>query len=446
MTKSKIPSSLFINFSKLNRQERLQHLIDRGALTEEDVHYLKTSVDSSITHLADNLVENVIGCFQMPLGIAAHFHIDGRDYAIPMAVEETSVIAAASATAKWLRETGEITTETIGNTIIGQIQIAKVRDFSHLKTSIETHKQKLIDSVNQQIVPNFVARGGGVVDMTVRNIPRGDGHDMAVIHVEFNPCNAMGANVITQVCEFLRNPIEKLSGERVNMCILSNLADTQLTRAKIVIHNIDAELGDKIAEASLFATLDPYRAATHNKGVLNGIDPVLIATGNDWRAVEAGIHAYAARDGQYRAISQWQMQGKDLIGTFEAPLVVGTVGGVTKLHPTAQLSLRILGITDAEHLSRIAAAVGLVQNLGSLKALTTVGIVKGHMKLHIRNLLLAVDAAQSELQSLQKKAEQFFDLHRKITMSDVKNLLMQLRNELTATSGNAKIVTVARGD
>ncbi len=431
MTQKILNAKLFKNFSKLNRVQRLQQLIAMGALTADDVLYLNTSVDPSITNLADQFVENVIGCFQLPLGIAANFCIDGKDYAIPMAVEETSIIAAASATAKWIKESGEITTEIIGENIIGQIQIAKVRDLNHLTLSLNEHKQQFINGANQSIVPNLVTRGGGVTDITLRNIDRGDGQQMAIIHVHLNPCNAMGANVITQVCEFLKHPIEKLTGENVTMCILSNLSDTKLTRATVKIFNIDPIIGENITEASLFAELDPYRAATHNKGVLNGIDPVLIATGNDWRAVEAGIHAYAAREGHYQAITKWRMVNKDLIGTFLAPLIVGTVGGVTKLHPTAQLSLRILGIEHAEQLSRIAAAIGLVQNLGAIKALTTDGIVKGHMKLHIRNLLLAVNATQQELISLQKKAEYFFHTHRKITMSDVKNLLVQLRNELT---------------
>lgn len=429
MTTKKLNASLFKNFSKLNREQRLQQLIAMGALTTDDVNYLNTSVDQNINHLADQFIENAIGCYQLPLGIAANFHIDGKDYAIPMAVEETSIIASASAMAKWIKECGEITTETIGENIIGQIQIAKVHNLDQLKKSLTENKQLLIDSANQNVVPNFVARGGGVNDITLRHIDRGDGQQMAIIHVHLNPCDAMGANVITQVCEFLKSPIEKLSGEKITMCILSNLADTKLTRATVKIFNIDPELGEKIVEASLFAAIDPYRAATHNKGVLNGIDPVLIATGNDWRAVEAGIHAYAARDGQYRAITQWHMVGKDLVGTFEAPLIVGTVGGVTKLHPTAQLSLRILGVESAEQLSRIAAAVGLLQNLGAIKALTTEGLIKGHMKLHIRNLLLAVNVTQQELITLQKKAESFFETHRKITVSDVKQLLMQLRNK-----------------
>ncbi len=439
MTAKKLNANLFKNFSKLNREQRLLQLIAMGALTADDVNYLNTSVAQNITHLADQFIENAIGCYQLPLGIAAHFHIDGKDYAIPMAVEETSIIASASAMAKWIKECGEITTETKGTNIIGQIQIAKVRNLDQLKKTINECKQLLIDSANQKVVPNFVARGGGVNDITLRNIDRGDGQQMAIIHVHLNPCDAMGANVITQVCEYLKSPIEKLTDEKVTMCILSNLADTKLTRATVKIFNIDPDLGEKIAEASLFAEIDPYRAATHNKGVLNGIDPVLIATGNDWRAVEAGIHAYAARDGQYRAITHWRMVGKDLIGTFEAPLIVGTVGGVTKLHPTAQLSLRILGVESAEQLSRIAAAVGLLQNLGSIKALTTEGLIKGHMKLHIRNLLLAVNATQQELATLQKKAESFFETHRKITVSDVKKLLMQLRNN---SNGNIEIYSV----
>lgn len=428
MTRKTKPQTQFKNFSKLNREQRLQKLIDIGALTHEEVAYLNNSVATDLTNIAENFVENVIGCFPLPLGVAAHFHIDDKDYAIPMAVEETSIIAAASATAKWIRESGDIHTEMIGETIIGQIQIAKVKNLTALKSQLDNHKNELINNANQKVVPNFVARGGGVKDIILRILPRGDGHDMAIIHVLINPCNAMGANITTQVCEFLREPIEKLSHEKVTMCILSNLTDTRITRATVVIHNIDPELGKNIEEASLFANCDPYRAATHNKGVLNGIDPVLIATGNDWRAVEAGIHAYAARDGQYRSITQWKIAGDDLIGTFSAPLIVGTVGGVTRLHPTAQLALKILNVQSADELSRIAAAVGLVQNLGALKALTTVGIVKGHMKLHIRNLVMATNALPEELINLQIKSEEFFAIHKKITASDVNNLLQALRD------------------
>jgi hydroxymethylglutaryl-CoA reductase len=421
--------ALFKGFSKLSREERFARLVALGALAPEDVNYLNQSIDPTVTALAENFVENVIGCFPLPLGVATNFHIDDRDYIIPMAVEETSIIAAASRTARWIRENGYISTEIVGSTIIGQIQIAKIKNFAAFKAIIELHQQALIDKANQEVVPNLVARGGGVKNISVRHLLRDDGAVMAIVHVMLNPCDAMGANVVTQVCEYLRNPIQELTGETVSMCILSNLNDSKLTRAKVVLRNIDPAQGEAIMEASLFAEADPYRAATHNKGVLNGIDPILIATGNDWRAVEAGIHAYAARSGHYQSVTSWRMHGADLVGQFEAPVSVGIVGGVTRLHPTAQLSLRILNITSADELSRVIAAVGLVQNLGAIRALTGEGIVKGHMKLHINNLLLAAGATQEEQIIIKKQLEEHLNVHAKITLSDATALLAKLRAE-----------------
>jgi hydroxymethylglutaryl-CoA reductase len=420
-------TAFFNGFSKLKRPERLQRLMAMGVLTAEDVRHLQHATSAELNALIEHFIENVIGCFQMPLGIATNFRIDGRDYIIPMAVEETSVVAAASSTAKWVRQQGEITTSTKGTDIIGQLQIARVNDLSRLNKVIAHSKTQFIQLANQHVVPNLVARGGGVTDIQLRLIAREDGNTMAIIHVLLNPGDAMGANLVNQVCEYLKPHIETQSGERVTMCILSNLVDTKLTRATVRIHNIDPQLGENIAEAALFAEHDPYRAATHNKGVLNGIDAVLIATGNDWRAVEAGVHAYAARSGQYRAITSWRRQGHDLIGTLEAPIVVGTVGGVTRLHPTAQLCLRMMGIERAEHLARIVAAVGLVQNLAALRALTTRGIVQGHMKLHIHNLLLAAGAAPAEQDTLRQRLLHLLQIQRKITLSDVSALLSQLR-------------------
>ncbi|MGB6977149.1 MAG: hydroxymethylglutaryl-CoA reductase, degradative [Gammaproteobacteria bacterium] len=422
-------TAFFNGFSKLKRAERLQRLIAMGILTTSDVQHLQQATSNELTTLTEHFIENAIGCFQLPLGVATNFHIDGRDYVIPMAVEETSIVAAASSTAKWLRRQGEITTCAIGTDIIGQLQIAKVNDLSQLNKVLAQYKTTFIQLANQHVVPNLVVRGGGVTDIQLRPITRDDGSMMAVIHVLLNPGDAMGANLVNQVCEYLKPHIEARSGERVTMCILSNLVDTKLTRAMVRIRNIDPQVGENIVEAALFAEQDPYRAATHNKGVLNGIDAVLVATGNDWRAVEAGVHAYAARSGQYRAITSWRMHGLDLIGTLEAPIVVGTVGGVTCLHPTAQLCLRMLGVERAEHLARIAAAVGLVQNLGALRALTTKGIVQGHMKLHINNLLLAAGAAPTEQETLRQQLLSLLQIQRKITLSDVKALLSQLREE-----------------
>lgn len=419
-------SEHFKGFSKLSREERYGRLIEMGALTAEEANFLKHGGLKDIS-LAEKFIENVIGYFQLPLGVATNFRIDGRDYVIPMAVEETSIIAAASKTAKWVREEGELTTETVGGLIIGQIQISHVHDFQSFKSVVEAKRLNWLELANRDVAHGLVARGGGVRAIQVREVPRGDGGSMAVIHVLADPCDAMGANIINQVCEYLKAPVEEATGEAVGMCILSNLVDTKLTRAKVAIRNIDPVLGRKIQEASLFAQQDPYRAATHNKGILNGIDPILIATGNDWRAVEAGAHAYAARSGQYRALASWKMHGEDLVGVFEAPIVVGTVGGVTKLHPTARMSLNMMGIENAAQLSRICAAVGIIQNLGALKALTTVGIIEGHMKLHIKNLTIGAGALEKEAPLVQKRLEEILMLTKRISLSNAVEVLREIR-------------------
>ncbi len=423
---------IFKGFSKLSREERLNALLEVGALNPTDVEYL---VKGGLrdTSLGEKFIENVIGYFQLPLGVATNFRIDGKDYVIPMAVEETSIVAAASKTAKWIRDSGEITTEVIGSEIIGQIQLAKVKSFAEFEQKILSQKNFLIDISNREVAFGLVRRGGGVRDIQVRQIPRGDGHDMAVVHVLMDPCDAMGANIMNQVCEFLKEPIEQFTGEKVTMCILSNLVDSKITRATVHIRDIDPDLAEKIAEASLFAQQDPYRAATNNKGVLNGIDPILIATGNDWRAVEAGIHAYACRDGQYRSITRWYRDENGLTGVFEAPLIVGTVGGVTTLHPTAMMSMKMLGATSANELSRILASVGLVQNLGALRALTTVGIIEGHMKLHTKNLALGAGAEEIEIPLVQKKLEEILAIRKRISLSNAIDVLKELRASKSTT-------------
>lgn len=423
--KNKI-SSLFKGFSKLAFEQRLKSLNDVGLISSEDAHFLRQGGTKDIA-LAENFVENVIGYFQLPLGVATNFNIDGKDVVIPMAVEETSIIAAASKTAKWIRENGTLTTEILGTDIIGQIQFAKVQDFENFEKQILAQKKYLIDIANREVAFGLVNRGGGVKDITVRKLLRDDGFNMGVVHVYMDPCDAMGANVMNQVCEFLKEPLQNFTNEKVNMCILSNLVDSKLTKAKIEIKNIDPDLALKIEEASRFAELDPYRAATNNKGVLNGIDPILIATGNDWRAVEAGVHAYAAKSGQYRSITQWRKTETGLTGILVAPLVVGTVGGVTTLHPTAKISMKILDIKSASELSRIVAAVGLTQNLGALRALTTVGIIEGHMKLHIKNLSLGAGATEKEMPTVIKKLEEILALTKRISLSNAVEVLKELR-------------------
>ncbi len=417
---------LFQGFSKLSRAERLDRLKTMSHLSDEDLEILDGTAPFDLD-LAEHFIENLIGVFPIPLGLAAYFRIDGRDVPIPMAIEETSVVAACSATAKWIRtQAGTIHTATRGRTIIGQVQFPRVAATDHVLKVIREREEELLEIANS-VVPGLRSRGGGVQSLQVRRLPREDGTEMLVLHVYMDPCDAMGANLINQVCEALKPFLAAWTGEKVGLCILSNLVDSRITTAEVRIPNIDPEVGQGIEEASRFAELDPYRAATHNKGVMNGVDPVLIATGNDWRAVEAGVHAYCTRSGRYEPVTKWRMEGQALVGRFAAPLVVGTVGGVTKLHPTAQVCLRVLGVKHSDELSRIIAAVGLVQNLGALRALSTVGIGKGHMSLHATNLAIAAGAQPSEMALLREKLLGALKLEKTITMSRARELLDLLR-------------------
>ena len=424
---AKDASSSLEGFSKLSREERYQRLFQMGLISEVELQFLQKEMPMD-PGLADHFIENAIGYYKLPVGVAVHFKINGKEKVIPMAVEETSIIAAASKTAKWVKTHGEILTRTIGKEIIGQIQIAKALKPEMTVERILAHRERLIEKANQ-IAHGMVKRGGGVKDIIPRKLDRPDGATMIVFHVLMDPCDAMGANVINQVCEGLKPLIEELTEETVTMCILSNLVDTKLTEAKVVIRNIDPEVGKGIEEASLFSQVDPYRAATNNKGVMNGVDAVLLATGNDWRAVEAGMHAFCARDGRYGSLTKWQMQGNDLIGILRAPIVVGTVGGVTQLHPMAKLALKIMKVNSAEELAQVAAAVGLVQNLGALKALSSVGIVQGHMRLHAGNLALQAGATPQEMPIVQNILQKLLDSQKKISVQDAQDVLEKLRDK-----------------
>ncbi len=412
---------------KLPMVQRREQLQAAGWLQAQDGDALQQLVGEEMHHLADHFVENAIGAMPVPLGVVPGVVIDGIELVVPMAVEETSIIAGCSKMAKWLRESGEITTATKGDCLIGQIYFPQVADIRHFITQVEAEKTHLIDSVNRDIAAGLVKRGGGVKDIVVRTLLEKPGDMSAVVHLHVDTCDAMGANIITQACEYLRKPLELLCGEAVGMCIVSNLTDTQLSKARIVIRDIEPKLGQAIEQASKFAELDPYRAATHNKGVMNGVDAVLIATGNDWRAVEAGMHAYAARSGHYRSMTRWRMQGVHLVGELEAPIATGCVGGVTKLHPLAKMALRMMKIDSAKRLSQVAAAVGLLQNLAAINALVGEGIVRGHMKLHIKNLLLEVETTDAESIALRVLLEQHLIKHNKVTLSDAQHLLETMR-------------------
>lgn len=421
-----MPDQIMKGFHKKSRQERLKAVQSFCALTDQEVAVLSGEIQPDPA-AAENFIENVIGYFPIPLGVATYFKVDGKDLMIPMAVEETSIIAAASATAKWVRSTGSIRTYVKGRMIIGQIQIPFVENANGVRAAIRANRNRFIDLANA-VVPGLVKRGGGVVDIHSRIVERVDGQgDMVVLHVLCDPCDAMGANLINQVCEVLKPQIEECTGERVGLCILSNLMDSRIAGAEVLIRDVDPKIGYGIVEATDFAKADPYRATTHNKGVLNGIDPILIATGNDWRAVESGAHAYATRTGKYQPITDWKMEGPDLVGRLEIPMAVGTVGGMTRLHPTARVALKMLDVKKAEDLARICVAVGLIQNLGALKALSTVGIVRGHMNLHATNLAIAAGAELSEVAEVRVRLAEILRHEKHINLSRAREILEAVR-------------------
>jgi len=383
---------------------------------------------------ADKMIENVIGTFSLPLGLGLNFLINDKEYTVPMAVEEPSIIASASHIAKIVRGAGGFTTEATDRVMIGQIQVVGCPDFFTAKKDILAHKTDLIEEANAAY-PSIVARGGGAQDIDVRVLNEESStsySQMLVLHVYIDTCDAMGANIINTMVELLAPTIEQLTKGKVFLRILSNYADRCIARAKCVIppkllavEGFSGEaVRDGVVHAYEFAASDPYRAVTHNKGIMNGIDPVVIATGNDWRAVEAGAHAYAARDGQYGSMTTWSVDKRgNLVGELELPMSVGIVGGATRVHPMAKLALKILDITSASELAQVIVAVGLAQNLGALKALVTDGIQKGHMTLHSRSVALAAGATGDMVDIIAEKLVESKD----IRISKAKQLVGELK-------------------
>ncbi len=394
-------SSRIPGFYKMTIEERKRHLIEIFNFTEEDASQLLQQISLS-EETADKMIENVVGTFSLPLGVGLNFDIDGKDYIIPMAVEEPSIVASASYIAKIVREAGGFKTEATERIMIGQIQVVGCEDFNKAKESILAEKDTLIQAANDAY-PSLVARGGGAEDLEVRIINESGSkyNQMLIVHLLVNTCDAMGANIINTMAESLAPVVEHLSGGKVYLRILSNYADRCLAKATCVIPTellasdgfTGEEVRDGVVHAYEFAASDPYRAVTHNKGIMNGIDPVVIATGNDWRAVEAGAHAYAARYGQYGSMTTWSVDGAgNLVGELELPMSLGIVGGASRVHPMAKLAYKILQVDSAKELARVIVAVGLAQNLGALKALVTDGIQKGHMALHSRSVAMAAGA------------------------------------------------------
>ena len=397
-------------FRSLTPAERLEHLQTALQLSAEDVALLHEPGALAL-EIADGMIENVIGTFELPYAVASNFQINGRDVVVPMVVEEPSVVAAASFMAKLAREAGGFQTSSSQPLMRAQVQIVEVSDPYNARLSLMRRKDEIIELANRkdQLLNSL---GGGCRDLEVHTFAQSPRGPMLVAHLIVDVRDAMGANTVNTMAEAVAPLMEEITGGTVRLRILSNLADLRLARAQITVapHLLTTEAykGEDVIEGILdaynFAVVDPYRAATHNKGIMNGIDPLIVATGNDWRAVEAGAHAYACRDGHYGSLTTWEKDSHgNLVGTLEMPMPVGLVGGATKTHPLAQLSLRILGVKTAQELAEIAVAVGLAQNLGALRALSTEGIQRGHMALHARNIALSAGARGEEVNWLVKQ-------------------------------------------
>lgn len=390
---AKEKSSRIPGFYKLPIEERFRNVAEFSELSEEESSVLRSGGGLSI-EAADRMIENVVATMAYPLGVAVNFKINGRDYLIPMVLEEPSVVAAASNMARAMRNGEGIKTSSTDPVMIGQIQILNVAEPEKKCESILTAKAELIEFANQQD-PVLVRFGGGAKDLQVRIINSNVG-PMLIVHLLVDCRDAMGANAVNTMCESLAPKLEKLTQGKVLLRILSNLADRRLTRAEALILKEDIEgeeVVDGIVAASAFAEADPYRAATHNKGIMNGVIAVALAMAQDHRALEAGAHSYAARSGRYTALTKWEKTSEgNLFGRLEMPMPVGIIGGATRVHPVAKVALKILGIKTALELGEIMGAVGLAQNLGALKALATEGIQRGHMRLHARNLVVMAGA------------------------------------------------------
>ena len=416
-------TSYISGFYKLSIEERVEKLKEFADLTDEEIALLKKFGALDI-EIADRMIENVVGTMPLPLGIATNFIINGEEYLVPMAVEETSVVAAASNAAKMCRSKGGLFAYATEPIMIGQIQLVNVKDPYGAKVAIYGEKEKILEIANEQD-PILVKLGGGAKDIEVRVIESITG-PMVITHLLVNTLDAMGANAVNTMAEAVAPYIEKITGGRVYLRIISNLAIHRLVRVRTVVSKEAVggeDVVDGIVEAYSFAAADPFRAATHNKGIMNGVDAVVIATGNDWRAVEAGAHSYASITGRYLPLSTWEKnKDGDLVGTLEMPMPVGIIGGATKVHPMAKLSLKILRIKTARQLAEIIGAVGLAQNLAALRALATEGIQRGHMSLHAKNIAIMAGATGD----LIDKVAEIMVKERKIRIDRAKEILEEL--------------------
>jgi len=413
-------TSRISGFYKLSPKDRAQILKEFAGLTDEEVETLQSTGSLSL-ELADRMIENVVGAFPVPMGIAVNFLINGRDYLIPMAIEEPSVVAAASYAAKMARAKGGFFTSSTEPIMIGQIQAVDVPDPYGARKAVLAAKEEILKKANEQD-PMLVSAGGGAKDLDAKVIQASTG-PMVITELHVDCRDAMGANAVNTMAEAVAPLIERITHGRLYLRIVSNLATKRLARAWTTIAKEELggeEVVDGIVEAYAFAAADPYRAATHNKGILNGIIAVVLATCNDHRAVEAGAHAYAARTGHYSPLTIWEKnKDGDLVGSIELPMAVGIVGGATRVHPVAKIALKILGVKTAREFGEVLAAVGLAQNLAALRALAHEGIQRGHMSLHARNVAIMAGAKGDLIDLIVEKMVE----ERKVRLDRAKELL-----------------------
>ena len=413
-------------FAKLSPTERIEALLKEGLLTWDEAQILKEQKGLPLS-IADQLTENVLSTFDLPFSLAPYFLINGRDYVLPMVTEEPSVVAAASFAAKLIQRSGGFTTQVHQRQMIGEIALTDVEDMEVASKRILEDKETLLQLANEAY-PSIVKRGGGARDLWVEN--KGN---FLIVYLAVDPKEAMGANMLNTMLEALTDRIQKLSGGQALMAILSNLATRSLVSARCAIdfkalsRNPEEaiEIAHRMELASQLAQVDPYRAATHNKGIFNGIDALVLATGNDWRAIEAGAHAYAAQSGPYKGLSHWKSQPeeKKLYGEITLPMPVATKGGSIGLNPTVQVSHRLLGEPSAIELAGIIASLGLAQNFAALKALVTTGIQAGHMKLQARSLALLAGAKEGEVPRLVSQLLE----NKPFNLEKAQTLLQELR-------------------
>ncbi len=403
-------NSRLSGFRNLSPDQRRKTVCHAAGLTEQDATMLRGAGALPLT-VADGMIENVIGTFELPMGVAANFVVNGKDYLIPMAVEEPSVVAAASYMARIARGCGGFEASSTSPVMRAQIQVLGLGDPHGSRVRVLAAREEIIAQANTRDRV-LVDLGGGCRDVEAHvfeNTPVGH---MLVVHLLVDVRDAMGANTVNTMAEAVAPIVEKITGGSVRLRILSNLADLRVTRARVRLSPESLETSEfsgermitGIVEACALAIVDPYRAATHNKGIMNGIDPIVVATGNDWRAIEAGAHAWAARSGRYTSLSRWERDGEGhLVGTLELPMALGLVGGATKTHPAARAALKLMKIESAQELAQITVAVGLAQNMAAIRALATEGIQRGHMALHARNIAILAGATGNQVQFVAGK-------------------------------------------